>query len=146
MATTTATSTTASTTPTATPGMRAALVSLPPCSPVVPTIDVVVTGNELVTVDSPISDDVSLTTAPDIVTTVVVITIMVVVSGACKDAKLPKEEPALLTELVASNGCGLVLKLGFWLVEEEEVEESSGGSDTVLGQHSTTGRKRNYMH
>ena len=141
MATATTTSNTASTTPTTTPGMRAALVSLPPCPPVVATtIDVVVTGNELVGIDSPVSDDVSLTTTPDIVTTVVVIAIMVVVSGAGKDDKLLKEEPALLTELVASNGCGLVLKLGFWLVEEpEEVKESSGGSDVVLGQHSTTG-------
>ena len=49
----------------------------------------------------------------------------------------------LVTELVASNGCGLVLKLRFWLVEEEEeAEESFGGSDTVLGQHSTTGSKK----
>ena len=144
MATTTTTSTTASTTPTTTPGMRA-LVSLPPCPPVVPTIDVVETCNELVTVDSPISDNVSLTTAPDIVTTVGVIAIMVVVTRAGEDDKLPKEEPALLTEPVASNGCGLVLKLRFWLVEEEEVEESSGGCDTVLGQQSTTGRKH-YIH
>ena len=63
------------------------------------------------------------------------------VTRAGEDDKLSKEEPASLTELVASDGCGLVLKLGFWLVEEEE--ESSGGSDTVLGQQSTTGRKHN---
>ena len=99
------------------------------------------TGNELVTVDSPRSDNVSLTTTPDIVTTVVVIAIMEDVTRAGEDNKLPKEEPALSTELVASNGCGVVLILGFWLVEEEEVEESSGGCDTVLGQQSTTGRK-----
>ena len=100
-----------------------------------------VTGNELVTVDSPISDDVLLTTTPDIVTTVVIIAIMVAVTGAGEDDKLPKEEPALLTEVGASNGCGLVLKLVVWLIEEVEVEESSGGSDTVLGQQSTTGRQ-----
>ena len=140
MATTTTTSTTASTTPTTTPRMRAALVSLPPCPPVVTTIDVVVTGNELVAIDSPISYNISLTTTPvDIVTTVVVIAIMVAVFRAGEDDKLPKEEPVLSTELVASNGCGLVLILGFWLVEEEEAEESSGGTDVVLGQHSTTG-------
>ena len=71
---------------------------------------------------------------------------MVVVTRAGEDDKLPKEEPALLTELVASNGCGLVLKLGFWLVEEEEAEESSGGTDVVLGQHSTIQEERNYNY
>ena len=102
-----------------------------------------VTGNELVGIDSPISDNVSLTTTPDIVTAVVVIAIMEDVTRAGEDDKLPKEEPTLLTELVASNGCGLVLKLGFWLVEKEKVEESPAGTD-VLGQHSTTGRKKLY--
>ena len=65
-----------------------------------------VTGNELVAIDSPISDNVSLTT--DVVVTVVVIAIMVVVSGAGEGDKLLKEEPALSTELVASNGCEIV--------------------------------------